>query len=166
MNNRLKNLPTSGRRWLKFYWEIIENQIEPAGIIIPVDWNNRLISFHTNCIYIIADEDGKVVYIGKSEYPAIVRLLDRMMPNRSKKYPNGQLLNNIPQIWDDILSKNQHVHCFYCYNLTFDPELLEYYLLYEYKDKNGNLPRYNKKMPSSKFLPKVMKTRNSVAKII
>lgn len=159
MNNRLKTLPTFGYRWKKFYNEIIENQIKPTGNIIPSNWN---IGYHTKCIYMIADEDEKVLYIGKSEFPAIVSLLDKMMPKFSEKYPNGQKMNNVPQIWDDILSKGQHIHCFYCYDLSFDPEILKYYLLYEYKDKYGNLPKYNKKDAKTKFLPKVNEIRSSV----
>jgi hypothetical protein len=166
MDNQLKTLPSSGRRWIQFYKEIIENQIKPSGITIPLEWNNKLFHYPTNCIYIISDKNEEILYIGKAEFPAIGRLLDRLMPKCSEKYPNGQKLNNVPQIWDDILSKGQHVNCFYCYDLDFDPEILEYYLLYEYKDKYGNLPKYNKSMPNSKFLIKVIEIRNSVTKIM
>ena len=157
VEDRLRTLPTYGERWFDFYWDIIEQQIRPTGNIIPSLWN---ISYPTNCGYVIADENEKVLYVGKSEYAVIVRILDRMIPKYSDKYPNGQKLNNIPQIWDDILSKGHHVNCFYCYDLNFDPGLLEYFLLYEYRNKNDRLPMYNKRMPNSKFLSETLELRN------
>jgi len=152
MYTRLITLPAIGKRWTRFYLEIIRSQIEPAGIIIPSDWKDKLISYKTNCIYIIADENEEILYIGKSEFPAIVSLLDKMVPMRSERYPNGQSMNNVPQIWNDILSKGKQVKCFYCYDLGYDPEILKYYLLDEYKVQHGRLPIYNKKMPNNKVL--------------
>lgn len=98
MLNRMKSLPDHGRRWNELYMEIIENQIKPAGVKIPLEWQKQVISYHTFCVYLIADVNENILYIGKSEYSAITRILDRMMPAYSVKYPNGQKMNNVPEL--------------------------------------------------------------------
>jgi hypothetical protein len=102
----------------------------------------------------IGNENENIVYIGKSEFPAIIILLNFMVPICSTKYPNGQKMNNIPQIWDNILSNYNFVKCFYCYDLSFDPEILKCFLLSEYNMRNSKLPIHNKRMPNSKVLPR------------
>ena len=162
MDKKLKTFPSSGRRWDRLYTEIIKKEINPQSVTIPFEWYNKIISFPTNCVYMIGNENENIVYIGKSEFPAIIRVLDFMVPKCSSKYPNGQNMNNIPQIWDDILSNHHFVKCFYCYDLSFDPDILKYFLLSEYKMINYKLPIYNKIMPDSKVLPKVKKLRKLI----
>ena len=121
INNKSKNFP-KGRKprgfWNKFYSEIIENQIKPAGVKIPIEWYNKLISYPTNCIYFMADDKERILYIGKCEYTPLIRLLDRLIPKRLNPSEN-----NVPEIWDDYLVHGKKIKCAYCYNLSFDPEL-------------------------------------------
>ena len=152
--------PKKGRRqrnfWTELYSLIIENQIKPVGILIPNEWEMKLISYHTLGVYLIADLNEKLLYIGKCEYPPIIRLLDRMIPKSLNQ------LNNVPEIWDNFINQSKKVKCAYSYDLGFDPEILEYYLLYDYQIHKDTLPSLNKRMPNKKFYDKVLNIRTKL----
>jgi hypothetical protein len=139
--------------WNEFYGEIIEQHIKPAGLTIPSEWESKLISYRTLSVYMIADLNETVLYIGKCEYTPIIRLLDRMIPKSLNQ------MNNVPEIWENYLSKAIKVKCVYTYDLGFDPEILESYLLNEYLIHYDTLPRYNKRMPTQEFYNKVLNIR-------
>jgi hypothetical protein len=90
----------------------MENQIIPAGVQIQVEWYKKIISYPTYSVYLIADNKEKLLYIGKCEYTPVIRLLDRMIPQSLNQ------MNNVPQIWDNFISKGQKVKCAYCYANT------------------------------------------------
>jgi hypothetical protein len=163
IEQKMKIIPASGPRWVKFYNEIIEREIDPEGVIFPEEWRTKIFRQISNGVYIIADENDNVLYIGKTEHTAIGRLIDRFIPKKSEdRYPRGQVENNVPLIWDDILSIGGHIKCCFSYDLSFSPELLEYYLLHEYMLKYGMRPIGNKMMPKSEFLPRVLEIRSLV----
>ncbi len=159
INSKSKYFKRKGRKpnyfWNDFYVEIIERQFKPAGVKIPDEWYQKIITFVTRSVYLIADSSEKLLYIGKCNFPPVIRLLDRLIP---KDFNPG--MNNVPQIWEDYLSQGEKVKCVYFYDLSFDPEILEYYLLNEYKIQNNNISSlYNKRMPNKIFLDKVQKIR-------
>jgi hypothetical protein len=159
---KLKTLPVSGNRWPGLYRGIIENQIKPAGVEIPEGWEQKLISTKTNCVFIIADENDAIINIGKSEFPALVAILDKFIPRHSQRFPSGQKKNFTPQIWDQYISIGKKVKCFFCYDINFDPEILAYSILFEFKNRFGRLPVFNKKMPDKRFLPKATELQQLV----
>jgi len=127
--------------WTDFYREIIEREIKPAGVNIPNVWYNRLISYPTMSVYLIGDLSEKLLYIGKCEYSPIIRILDRMIPKRLNQ------MNNVPQIWDNYISQGKKVKCTFVYDLDYDPEILESFLLSKFTAQYGTLPKYNKREP-------------------
>jgi len=127
--------------WTDFYREIIEKEIKPAGVNIPNVWYDRLISYPTMSVYLIGDLNEKLLYIGKCEYSPIIGILDRMIPKRLNQ------MNNVPQIWDNYLSQGKKVKCTFVYDLDYDPEILESFLLSKYTAQYGSLPKYNKRGP-------------------
>jgi hypothetical protein len=127
--------------WTDFYREIIEREIKPVGVNIPDVWYDRLISYPTMSVYLIGDLYEKLLYIGKCEYSPIIRILDRMIPKRLNQ------MNNVPQIWDNYLSQGKKVKCTFVYDLDYDPEILESFLLNKYTAQYGSLPKYNKRGP-------------------
>lgn len=149
-----KQIPTEGRKnWVIPYSYLIESQIIPSGIKIPKVWlrrtvdgrNEYRIGYHTNSVYLIADINETVLYIGKCEFPPPIRLFDRMIPRKL----NSE--NNVPEIWENFISKGARVKCAYCYDLSFDPGFLEYYLIDEYEKKYSGMPAYNHQRPSSRY---------------
>ena len=94
-----------------------------------------------NGVYIIADYEGKVLYIGKSankDFNIFTRLCDHLVPKLSEKCPYGQVNNNTPEIWNNEIKANKNLKIFVCSNINFDPELLEIYLISRYKLKYGS----------------------------
>ena len=162
INSKSEKFKRKGRKpkyfWNDFYGEIIERQIKPAGIKIPIEWETKIISYPTRSVYLIADINEKLYYVGKCLYTPIIRLFDRLIP---KSYNPQE--NNVPEIWNKYLSQGKKVKCVYFYDLSFDPEILEYYLLDEYKILNNSISNlYNKKMPNKKFCDKVQKIRTKI----
>jgi hypothetical protein len=155
---------TAKKKWVRFYSEIIDNQIVPSGVKIPVEWhrnivNNRInyrIGYRTYGTYLIADINEKLLYIGKCEYPPIIRLLDRMIPRSFNQ------LNNVPQIWDNYISQGIKVKCAYCYNLSFDPEILESFLIHEYCIQEGTYQMFNRKMSTGEYYKKVLEIKSKL----
>lgn len=143
--------------WNSFYNEIIDSQMIPAGVNIPHEWYQKLISFPTHCVYLIADENENLLYIGKCEYTPVIRLLDRLIPKRLNPSEN-----NVPQIWNNYISKGLKIKYAYFYNLSFDPELLEFLLMFEFRRQKGVLPQFNKKLPSSRFHNYALKFRSRI----
>ena len=136
----------SGRKhwksWNDFYGHVIEHQIEPAGVEIPDEWYKRLISYPTKSVYLIGDYKEELLYIGKCEFPPIISLLSKMIPKKLEP------LNNVPEIWDEIISKGNKVKCAYVFDLGDDPNTLKSSLLINYKEQHGTLPRCNKRGPT------------------
>lgn len=100
-----------------------------------------------NGIYVIADFEGKVLYIWKSDneyFDIFTRLCDHLVPKLSEEYPYGQVNNNTPEIWNNEINTNRNLKIFVCSNINFDPELLEVYLIARYKLKYGCYPKYNR----------------------
>jgi hypothetical protein len=92
-------------------------------------------------VYLIGDLSEKLLYIGKCEYSPIIRILDRMIPKRLNQ------MNNVPQIWDNYISQGKKVKCTFVYDLDYDPEILESFLLSKFTAQYGTLPKYNKRGP-------------------
>ncbi len=160
INNRSKTFP-KGRKpngfWNNFYGEIIDNQINPIGVKVPKEWYQKLTSYPTKCVYMIADDKEKLLYIGKCEYTPVIRLLDRLIPKKLNPQEN-----NVPRIWDEYISQGIKVKCAYCYNLSFDPGILEYLLLDVYKSKKGISGILNKKMPSWKYRRQALQIKSKL----
>lgn len=142
---------TGKKQWVRFYSDIIDKEFIPSGVKIPLEWNRNItnnqnnyrIGYRTFGVYLISDINEKLLYIGKCEYPPVIRLLDRLIPKSFNQ------MNNVPQIWDNYLSKGRKVKCVYFYGLSFNPQKLEYHLLNEYHARMGVLPAFNKKMPNN-----------------
>jgi hypothetical protein len=149
MLDRLKTFPSQGKgRWRELYLDIIETQIEPSEVYIPSEWKTRITSFSTSFIYILADDNEQILYVGMSKSGVVSGLLDRLLPASSEKHPNGQKMNHTSEIWDEYLLKGKRLHCFFCYDLELDPEKTKYIILDDYKNRYRRLPKYNKQMPT------------------
>ncbi|SHH87600.1 hypothetical protein SAMN02745135_02509 [Caloranaerobacter azorensis DSM 13643] len=133
----------SKKRWIgAIYKYIYEQQLD------FLDYKNyEELTNQDNGVYVIADNKGDVLYIGKSDnkdFDLFSRLFDHLVPKRSEEYPNGQKKNNTPEIWNNDIKTGKNLKIFVCCNINFDPELLEIYLIARYKLKYGHTPKYNK----------------------
>jgi hypothetical protein len=164
IEEKIAKPPERRDKWMFLYNEIIQREIIPSGNSLPSHWPEALFRSITNCVYVIASEDLTILYIGKSEFPAIGRIIDRFIPKKSDQFPYGQVENNTPEIWEKYISKERHVYYSFCYDLSFNPELLEYYLLDQFIISNKRLPLYNKKMPSYSFQDRVMELKKLIGK--
>ncbi|SHJ21979.1 hypothetical protein [Lutispora thermophila] len=130
------------RRWIgAIYKYIYEQQLGFS------DYKNYDEITNDNGVYVIADYEGNVLYIGKcdkKDYDVFTRLFDHLVPELSENYPYGQVYNNTPEIWNNEIIKSRNLKIFICSNINFDPELLEVYLIARYKLKYGYYPRYNR----------------------
>lgn len=135
------------RRWVYgglegkgIYNLILRNELISVDPQMPAEINKRC-----NGVYVIADEKGKVIYIGKREAKdkqhVISRFLDHLVPPKSIQYPYGQPSNKDGFIWDYMkyLSETKEdlkLQCFICFGLNFDSSILENYLI-KIKNKNA-----------------------------
>jgi len=144
--DRFKVFPSVGRRWPSLYKDLIETEVRSAGVAISHEWESSISGYRTNCINMIADEDRNLLYVGKSEFPGITRILDMMVPPFSDTQPNGQKSNKAPEIWNDHLLGGKYLNCFFCYDIEPDPDKVIFNLLVDYRNLYGRLPAYNHKM--------------------
>jgi len=141
--NRLKE--GNWNRWIGgIYKYIYEEQLDFADYKMYKE-----LTIEDNGVYVIADCNGDILYIGKSDNNTshvFTRLFDHLVPVKSEEYPNGQgdKINNTPDIWDKEISSGRRLKILICCNVNFDPELLEVYLIAKYKLKYGCYPKYNK----------------------
>jgi len=146
VNEVMKELEKGKRsRWIGvLYKYIYEQQLN------FLDYKNYDEITNDNGVYVIADSEGNVLYIGKSDrqdYDIFTKLFDLLVPKCSEEYPRGQRSNNTPEVWNNEIKVNKNLKIVVCANISFDPELLKAYLLDKYNLKYGYYPKYNKKVP-------------------
>jgi len=146
VNKVIKELEKGKRnRWIGvLYKYIYEQQLN------FLDYKNYDEITNDNGVYIIADSEGNVLYIGKNEkqdYDVFTRLFDHFVPKRSEEYPRGQVNNNTPEIWNNEIKMNRNLKIVVCTNINFNPESLKTHLLNKYKLKYGYYPKYTEKVP-------------------
>ncbi|WP_026477699.1 hypothetical protein [Alkaliphilus transvaalensis] len=137
IDNELKNVKrkwvsTGGQEGNAVYNKILKQELIVFDSNTPMEINTRC-----NGVYVIANEEGKVLYVGKRESKGdhvIVRFLDHLVPVKSPRYPYGQPSNNDNFLWDylkglSITKEKAKLQCFICFNLNFDAGILEKYLL-------------------------------------
>jgi len=118
---------------------------------IPISHNTNLQS-RANGIYIIGDDTGEILYIGKSGANfrntchdlVINRIIDHLVPTSINK------MQNTPQIWQFIEEGMKIKICYWSGLNRLVPSLLELYLFNEYYLVHGVLPPLNKRNKQQK----------------
>lgn len=136
--NHKRNWISGGLNGKGIYNSILRNELIPVDSLMPTEINTRC-----NGVYVIADEKGKVIYIGKRDAKdshVIVRFLDHLVPKKSNKYPYGQPSNSDGDLIWNYLKRNMKLHCFMCFDLNFNARILETELI-RLKNKNSKIKR-------------------------
>lgn len=122
-----------------------------TGLYNKIEQIERLpdVNSRVGGIYIFENEDGHVIYVGKSENGDRIfnRVLDHFMP--SKEVHNSNRAQNTSEIWNEILNKNKKVRVLVYTGIS--SKLLcdiEHEIYQGCIELFGHKPLYNKKIPS------------------
>ena len=120
VNEVMKELEKGKRsRWIGvLYKYIYEQQLN------FLDYKNYDEITNDNGVYVIADSEGNVLYIGKSDrqdYDIFTKLFDLLVPKCSEEYPRGQRSNNTPEVWNNEIKVNKNLKIVVCANISVEP---------------------------------------------